>query len=39
VRLRLAEIEREQRAGTSLMPTGLHKTLKPEQFADLMAYL
>ena len=29
----------EQRTGTSLMPAGLQKTLKPEQFADLIAYL
>ena len=39
VRLPLAEIEQEQRTGTSLMPAGLHKTLTPEQFADLIAYL
>ncbi|WP_422929621.1 CehA/McbA family metallohydrolase [Singulisphaera sp. PoT] len=39
VRLPLAEIEQEQRPGTSLMPTGVHKTIKPEPFADLIAYL
>src|SRR6202044_727585 len=39
VRLPLAEIDQEQRTGTSLMPAGLHKTLKAEQFADLIAYL
>jgi putative heme-binding domain-containing protein len=39
VRLPLAEIDQEQRPGTSLMPTGLHKTVKAEQFADLIAYL
>ena len=35
----IAEIDQERRTGTSLMPAGLHKTLKPEQFADLIAYL
>jgi putative heme-binding domain-containing protein len=39
VRLPLAEIHQEGRPGTSLMPAGLHKILKPEQFADLIAYL
>jgi putative heme-binding domain-containing protein len=39
VRLPLAGIDQEQRPGTSLMPAGLHKVLKPEQFADLIAYL
>jgi putative heme-binding domain-containing protein len=39
VRLPLADIEQEQRSGTSLMPSGLHKTLKAGQFADLIAYL
>jgi putative heme-binding domain-containing protein len=39
VRLPLAEIDQEQRTGTSLMPAGLHKTLKVEPFADLIAYL
>jgi putative heme-binding domain-containing protein len=39
VRLPLAEIDQEQRPGTSLMPAGLHKTVKAEQFADLIAYL
>jgi putative heme-binding domain-containing protein len=39
VRLPRAEIDQEQRTGTSLMPAGLHKTLKAEQFADLIAYL
>lgn len=39
VRLPRAEIDQEKRTGTSLMPTGLHKALKPEQFADLIAYL
>jgi putative heme-binding domain-containing protein len=39
VRLPLAELDQQQRTGTSLMPDGLHKTLKPQQFADLIAYL
>ena len=39
MRLPLAEIEQEQRTGTSLMPAGLQKALTPEQFADLIAYL
>jgi putative heme-binding domain-containing protein len=39
LRLRLAEIDEERRTGTSLMPTGLQKTLGVEQFADLIAYL
>jgi putative heme-binding domain-containing protein len=39
VRLPVAEIEQERRTGTSLMPDGLHKKLKPPQFSDLIAYL
>ena len=39
VRLPLAEIDQEGRPGTSLMPAGLHKIVKSEQFADLIAYL
>ncbi len=39
VRLPRAEIDQERQTGTSLMPAGLHKTLKAEQFADLIAYL
>ena len=39
VRLPVAEIEQEQRTGTSLMPAGLQKALTPGQFADLIAYL
>ena len=35
----VAEIDEEERPGTSLMPAGLHKIVKPEQFADLIAYL
>ncbi|MEZ6061450.1 MAG: PQQ-dependent sugar dehydrogenase [Planctomycetaceae bacterium] len=34
-----ADIEEEHRATTSLMPTGLHKTLNATQFSDLIAYL
>jgi putative heme-binding domain-containing protein len=39
VRLPIADIDNEQRTGTSLMPTGLFKTVKADSFADLIAYL
>ena len=39
VRVPLAEIDQEQRTGTSLMPAGVHKAMKADQFADLIAYL
>jgi putative heme-binding domain-containing protein len=39
IRLPLAEIDQEQRPGTSLMPAGLHKAIRPDQFTDLIAYL
>ena len=39
VRVPLAQIDQEQRTDTSLMPTGVHKTMKADQFADLIAYL
>ncbi|MDR3623378.1 MAG: CehA/McbA family metallohydrolase [Paludisphaera borealis] len=39
LRLPRAEVEQEKRTGTSLMPAGLNKTMKAEQFADLIAYL
>ena len=39
VRLPVALIDDEHRTATSLMPADLHKTLTPEQFADLIAYL
>ena len=39
MRVPLAQIDQEQRTGTSLMPAGMHKTMKPDQFADLIAYL
>lgn len=39
VRLPRGEIDQEQRTGASLMPDGLHRTLRPEPFADLIAYL
>ena len=38
-RLPVATIEQERRSGTSLMPAGIDRSLKPEQFADLIAYL
>jgi putative heme-binding domain-containing protein len=39
IRLPVGTLEQEKRTGTSLMPAGLHKTIKAEQFADLIAYL
>lgn len=39
VRLPIADVDMEQRTGISLMPTGLYKTVKADQFADLIAYL
>jgi putative heme-binding domain-containing protein len=39
VRLPAAEIEVEQRTGTSLMPADLQKAFTPKQFADLITYL
>lgn len=39
VRVPVADIEQEQRSGTSLMPADLIKVLKAEPFADLVAYL
>ncbi|MEK6233942.1 MAG: c-type cytochrome, partial [Planctomycetales bacterium] len=38
-RIPVGEIEEEKRIKTSLMPAGIHKTLKAGQFADLIAYL
>jgi len=35
----IAQVDEERRSSTSLMPTDLIKVLKPEQFADLIAYL
>lgn len=35
----LAEVEEEQRSSTSLMPSGLVKSVTVEQFSDLIAYL
>lgn len=37
--IRLDEIERREPSPTSLMPTGLDKTLSPQEFADLLAFL
>lgn len=39
VRIPLGMIELEKPSKTSLMPTGLHKSVKAAQFADLVAYL
>lgn len=39
VTLPLDEIDEEKKLPTSLMPTGLYKTVKADQFADLIAYL
>ena len=39
VRIPLGMIEIEKPSKTSLMPTGLHKLIKADQFADLVAYL
>lgn len=39
VRLPLSEVDEEKRNPKSLMPTDVFKTAKPEQFADLIAYL
>jgi len=39
VRIPLAKIEAEKSSKTSLMPVGLHKLIKADQFADLIAYL
>jgi putative heme-binding domain-containing protein len=39
VRISLAMIEVEKPSKTSLMPVGLHKLIKADQFADLVAYL
>ena len=35
----LASVDEQQRGKASLMPTGLHKVLNAEHFADLIAYL
>ena len=39
VRIPVGMVEIEKSNKTSLMPTGLHKSIKAEQFADLIAYL
>ena len=39
VQIPTGEINEEKRSKTSLMPVGLEKTLKPDQFADLIVYL
>jgi putative heme-binding domain-containing protein len=39
VRIPVAMLELEVRSKTSLMPTGLYKTVKEGEFADLIAYL
>ena len=39
VRIPLADVDEQKRGKTSLMPTGLFKTVKADQFADLIAYL
>ena len=39
VRIPVGMIEDEKKSKTSLMPTGLYKTVKTEQFADLITYL
>ena len=39
IRIPIGEVEIEKPSKTSLMPAGLHKTVKPDQFADLIAYL
>jgi len=39
VRIPLGMIEIEKPSKTSLMPAGLHKLIKADQFADLVAYL
>jgi putative heme-binding domain-containing protein len=39
VRIPVGTIELEKPSKTSLMPTGVYKTIKADQFADLIAYL
>ena len=39
VRIPLGEIDEQKRGKASLMPTGLYKTVKADEFADLIAYL
>ena len=39
IRIRLDDIDKEQKSTTSLMPADLFKTIKSDQFADLIAYL
>ena len=39
VQIPTGEINEEKLSKTSLMPVGLEKTLKPDQFADLIVYL
>ncbi|MBT4863732.1 MAG: c-type cytochrome, partial [Planctomycetaceae bacterium] len=39
VTIPLADVDEQERSKTSLMPTGLFKTVKVDQFADLIAYL
>lgn len=39
VRILLGDIETEKQSKTSLMPAGLYKTVKPDAFADLIAWL
>jgi len=39
VRIPVGMIELEKSSKTSLMPTGIYKTIKADQFADLIAYL
>jgi len=39
IEVAIADIENEKQSKQSLMPTGLYKTVKAQQFADLIAYL
>jgi putative heme-binding domain-containing protein len=39
VRIPLADVDEQHRSKTSLMPTGIPKTVTADQFADLIAYL
>jgi putative heme-binding domain-containing protein len=39
IRIPVGMIEIEKPSKTSLMPAGINKTVKPDQFADLIAYL
>jgi putative heme-binding domain-containing protein len=39
LRISLDDVDQQQRGKTSLMPTGLYKTVTADQFADMIAYL